>query len=95
METAERSTVVMGAGPGGLATGYWLAKHGVPVTVLERAPFVGGLARTVQRDGFKFDIGGHRWFSKVDEVNDFYKEIIADETVWVRRISRIGSPGAT
>jgi protoporphyrinogen oxidase len=79
----------MGAGPGGLATGYWLAKHGVPVTVLERAPFVGGLARTVQQDGFKFDIGGHRWFSKVDEVNDFYKEIIADETVWVRRISRI------
>ncbi len=89
METAERSTIVMGAGPGGLATGYWLAKHGIPVTVLERAPFVGGLARTVERDGFKFDIGGHRWFSKVDEVNDFYKEIIADETVWVRRISRI------
>src|SRR5688500_8991727 len=89
METAERPTVVMGAGPGGLATGYWLAKHGIPVTVLERAPFVGGLARTVERDGFKFDIGGHRWFSKVDEVNDFYKELIADETVWVRRVSRI------
>ncbi len=89
MDTTERSTIVMGAGPGGLATGYWLAKHGIPVTVLERAPFVGGLARTVERDGFKFDIGGHRWFSKVDEVNDFYKEIIADETVWVRRISRI------
>ena len=85
----DRSTVVMGAGPGGLATGYWLARHGVPVTVLERAPFVGGLARTVERDGFKFDIGGHRWFSKIDEVNDFYKEVIADETVWVRRVSRI------
>jgi len=89
MDTEQRSTIVMGAGPGGLATGYWLAKHGIPVTVLERAPFVGGLARTVERDGFKFDIGGHRWFSKVDEVNDFYKELIADETVWVRRISRI------
>ncbi len=85
----ERATAVMGAGPGGLATGYWLSKHGVPVTVLERAPVVGGLARTVERDGFKFDLGGHRWFSKVDEVNDFYKEVIADETVWVRRISRI------
>jgi protoporphyrinogen oxidase len=89
MDTAERSTVVMGAGPGGLATGYWLSRHGIPVTVLERAPVVGGLARTVERDGFRFDIGGHRWFSKVDEVNDFYKEVIADETVWVRRISRI------
>ena len=85
----ERDTIIMGAGPGGLATGYWLSKHGVPVTVLERAPVVGGLARTVERDGFKFDLGGHRWFSKVDEVNDFYKEVIADETVWVRRISRI------
>jgi protoporphyrinogen oxidase len=87
--TDDRAAVVMGAGPGGLATGYWLAKHGVPVTVLERAPVVGGLARTVQRDGFRFDLGGHRWFSKVDEVNDFYKEVIADETIWVRRVSRI------
>ncbi len=85
----DRKTVVMGAGPGGLATGYWLAKHGVDVTVVERAPVVGGLARTVERDGFKFDLGGHRWFSKVDEVNDFYKEVIADETVWVHRTSRI------
>jgi protoporphyrinogen oxidase len=85
----DRKTVVMGAGPGGLATGYWLAKHGVDVTVVERASVVGGLARTVEKDGFKFDLGGHRWFSKVDEVNDFYKEVIADETVWVYRTSRI------
>ena len=56
----DRTTVVMGAGPGGLATGYWLAKHGIDVTVLERAPVVGGLARTVERDGFRFDLGGHR-----------------------------------
>ena len=82
-------TVVMGAGPGGLAAGYWLAKHGAPVTVLERAPVVGGLARTVERDDFKFDIGGHRWFSKVDEVNDFYTEVVGDESVWVKRVSRI------
>jgi len=79
----------MGAGPGGLAAGYWLSKYGVPVTVLERADVVGGLARTLERDGFRFDIGGHRWFSKVEEVNDFYKEVIADETIWVKRVSRI------
>lgn len=85
----DRTTVVLGAGPGGLATGYWLAKHGVSVTVVERAPVVGGLARTVERAGFKFDLGGHRWFSKVDEVNDFYKEVIGDETIWVHRTSRI------
>jgi protoporphyrinogen oxidase len=89
MGADERTTVVLGAGPGGLATAYWLTKHGVPVTVLERAPVVGGLARTVERDGFKFDIGGHRWFSKVDEVNDFYDEVVGDESIWVPRISRI------
>src|ERR671927_1072410 len=89
MGADDRATVVMGAGPGGLAAGYWLSKYGVPVIVLERANVVGGLARTVQRDGFKFDIGGHRWFSKVDAVNDLYKELVADQTVWVHRISRI------
>lgn len=89
MASGERTTVVLGAGPGGLAAGYWLARHGAPVTVLERATVVGGLARTVERDGFRFDIGGHRWFSKVDEVNDFYREVVGDESIWVRRRSRI------
>src|SRR5206468_2270476 len=76
-------------GPGGLATAYWLSRHGAPVTVFERAPVVGGLARTVERDGYRFDIGGHRWFSKVDAVNDLYREVVGDESIWVHRTSRI------
>src|SRR5215216_4747439 len=87
------STVVMGAGPGGLCSAYVLTKAGVPTTVLEKAPFVGGLARTIRRPTehgeFKFDIGGHRWFTKNDELNDLFREVVAEELLWVNRISRI------
>jgi protoporphyrinogen oxidase len=87
------STVVMGAGPGGLCSAYVLSKAGVPTVVLERAPFVGGLARTIRRDTefgeFRFDIGGHRWFTKNDELNDLFREVIGEELMWVNRTSRI------
>ncbi len=87
------STVVMGAGPGGLCSAYILTKAGVPTTVLEKAPFVGGLARTIRRQTdygeFRFDIGGHRWFTKSDELNALFREVIAEELLWVNRTSRI------
>jgi protoporphyrinogen oxidase len=83
----------MGAGPGGLCSAYVLSKAGVPTTVLERAPFVGGLARTIRRETehgeFRFDIGGHRWFTKSDELNAIFREVVAEELLWVNRISRI------
>jgi protoporphyrinogen oxidase len=83
----------MGAGPGGLCSAYVLSKAGVPAVVFEKAPFVGGLARTIRRQTdageFRFDIGGHRWFTKIDELNDLFKEVVAEELLWVNRISRI------
>ena len=86
-------TVVMGGGPGGLCSAYVLSKAGVPTTVLERAPFVGGLARTIRHQTehgeFRFDIGGHRWFTKNDELNELFREVVADELLWVNRVSRI------
>ena len=86
-------TVIMGAGPAGLCPAYVLSKAGVPTVVLEKAPFVGGLARTIKRQTehgeFKFDIGGHRWFTKNDALNDLFREVVADELLWVNRISRI------
>ena len=88
-----RQTLVMGAGPGGLCSAYVLSKAGVPVTVVERAPFVGGLARTIVHETdhglFRFDIGGHRWFTKNDELNELFREVVADELLWVPRTSRI------
>ena len=92
-DASDRSTLVMGAGPGGLCSAYVLSKAGVPTTVVEKAPFVGGLARTIRHQTehgeFKFDIGGHRWFTKNDELNDIFREVVGDELLWVDRISRI------
>ena len=90
---ATNKTVVMGAGPGGLCAAYVLSKAGVPTVVLEKAPFVGGLARTIKHQTeageFRFDIGGHRWFTKNEELNDIFREVIADELLMVNRTSRI------
>jgi protoporphyrinogen oxidase len=61
---------VIGAGPAGLTAAYLLAKQNFAVTVLEADSVVGGISRTAQYKGFRFDIGGHRFFTKILEVND-------------------------
>ncbi len=83
------TVVIMGAGPAGLAAGYALTRAGWTAQVYELAPLVGGLARTVSRDGYRFDIGGHRWFTKKDELNHFLVDLMGPELIWVDRISRI------
>ncbi len=87
-----RSIVVIGAGPAGLTAAYQLAKagHGAEVTVLEADTVVGGISRTVVRDGWRFDIGGHRFFTKVQAVDDLWFEILGAENFLRRpRQSRI------
>jgi protoporphyrinogen oxidase len=81
--------IIMGAGPAGLAAAHVLTSHGVAPLVFERSPWVGGLARTVERNGFRFDIGGHRWFTKKDEVHQFFVDVVGDELIDVDRVSRI------
>src|ERR1700730_9324610 len=86
----ETSVAIIGAGPAGLTAGYLLAKQQVPVTVLEADPtYVGGIARTAQYNGFRFDIGGHLFFSKAREVEDFWTEILPDDMLERPRSSRI------
>jgi protoporphyrinogen oxidase len=83
-------TVVIGAGPAGLTAAYALTKRGRPVTVLEGDNVVGGISRTVERDGWRFDIGGHRFFTKVPVVEELWHEILPDEQFLLRpRMSRI------
>jgi protoporphyrinogen oxidase len=87
--TPEHPVVVLGAGPAGLTAGYLLAKRGKPVIVLESTDQVGGIARTQVRDGYRFDLGGHRFFTKVKEVDDLWHEIMKEEFLKRPRQSRI------
>ena len=81
--------VILGAGPAGLAAGHELTINGAKVTVLERNSYVGGLCRTVKYKGYKFDLGGHRWFTKNEDLNTWFRRLMRDEIVMVDRVSRI------
>jgi protoporphyrinogen oxidase len=81
--------VVCGAGPAGLTAAYLLAKQGHEVTVLEGDTVVGGISRTARYKEFRFDIGGHRFFTKITPVQDLWEELLGDEFIEVPRLSRI------
>jgi protoporphyrinogen oxidase len=83
-------TVIAGAGPAGLTAAYQLTKHGQSCVVLEADPnMVGGISRTDEYKGYRFDIGGHRFFSKSAEINALWREILGDELLTCPRLSRI------
>ena len=82
--------VIIGGGPAGLTAAYQIVKRGGKVVVYEGDSVVGGISRTVERDGWRFDIGGHRFFTKVREVEELWHEILPDEDFLLRpRMSRI------
>jgi protoporphyrinogen oxidase len=84
------SVVIIGAGPAGLTAAYLLTREGADVTVLETdAQYVGGISRTVVYKGYRFDIGGHRFFSKSKEVEDLWTELLPDDMLERPRSSRI------
>jgi protoporphyrinogen oxidase len=82
-------TLVLGAGPAGLTAGYLLGKAGRKAIVLEAEDQVGGIAKTVERDGYRFDLGGHRFFTKSVEVDTLWHEVLGDEFLLRPRMSRI------
>ena len=81
---------IIGAGPAGLTAGYLLTKAGLSVAIIEEdATYVGGISRTVEHEGYRFDIGGHRFFSKSQQVVDLWNEILPDDFIQRPRMSRI------
>lgn len=84
-------TIIIGAGPAGLTAAYELQKIGAPTipVVLEASDMVGGISRTEQKNGNRFDIGGHRFFTKVPEVEAMWHEVMQDDFIEVDRLSRI------
>ncbi|MEM7690015.1 MAG: NAD(P)/FAD-dependent oxidoreductase [Pseudomonadota bacterium] len=81
---------IIGAGPAGLTAGYLLTKQGKTVAIIEKdETYVGGISRTVEHEGYRFDIGGHRFFSKSKQVVDLWDEILPDDFIQRPRMSRI------
>ena len=82
--------LIIGAGPAGLTAAWEAEKHGLQTLILEGDKQVGGISRTVERNGWRFDIGGHRFFTKVDEVYEIWDEILDKDDFLLRpRMSRI------
>lgn len=81
--------LIIGGGPSGLAAGYEITRHGGRVTVLEKLESVGGLSRTIARDGCLYDIGPHRFFTKNEEVHQLFVDIVAEDLLRVPRLTRI------
>ncbi|MBE9041449.1 NAD(P)/FAD-dependent oxidoreductase [Oscillatoriales cyanobacterium LEGE 11467] len=82
-------TVVIGGGPAGLTAAYQLSKQNHKSVVLEKGDRVGGISRTETYKGYRFDIGGHRFFTKVKEVEQLWHEVLTDDFINVPRMSRI------
>jgi protoporphyrinogen oxidase len=87
--TPDNPVVVIGAGPAGLTAAYELTQRRWPVLVLEADRQVGGIARTVEHQGFRFDIGGHRFFTKIEIVSRLWHSMLGDDFLTRPRVSRI------
>ncbi len=85
----KKSLVIIGAGPAGLTAAYEAVKQGIRPIMLEQANLVGGISRTETYKDYYFDIGGHRFFSKIDKVNELWYEVLGEEFLKVPRQSRI------
>jgi len=90
MAENKKHVVIMGAGPAGLTAAYQLTSANVACTVLEKDGVVGGLSRTASYKGYRFDIGGHRFFTKIAAVDRMWRQVLGEADFLRRkRLSRI------
>lgn len=80
---------IIGAGPAGLSAAWELSRAGASCEVLEQDAVVGGISRTVNYNGYLFDIGGHRFFTKVAAVENMWREVLGEDLLRRPRLSRI------
>jgi len=83
------AVIIIGAGPAGLAAAYELIQRDIRSVVLERADKVGGLARTETYKSYRFDMGGHRFYTRVEAVQRLWEKMLGDDFLTVSRLSRI------
>jgi len=81
--------IILGAGPAGLTAAYELSAQGVSSIILEQDAVVGGLARTIEHNGYRFDIGGHRFYTKLPYIEKIWKDVLGEDLLVRRRLSRI------
>ncbi len=81
--------IILGAGPAGLTAAYELSRKGIRSIVLEQDSMVGGLARTIEYKGYRFDIGGHRFYTKLACIEKIWKDVLGDDMLVRPRLSRI------
>jgi protoporphyrinogen oxidase len=81
--------ITLGAGPAGLTAAYLVSKEGENAIVFEKEDTVGGISKTVDYKNFLFDIGGHRFFTKYEDVENLWYEILGDDFLTRPRMSRI------
>ena len=86
----DEKVIIIGGGPAGLTAAYTLSKASISSVVIEKDSVVGGLSRTVNYKGYLFDIGGHRFYTKVKTVDDIWREVLSEDEFLCRsRLSRI------
>ena len=89
MSDSADDIIILGGGLSGLSAGFTLTNAGRPVRVYEKDAGVGGLSKTIERDGFRFDLGGHRFFTNDTMVDALVRNLMGQEMVSVRRSSKI------
>ncbi len=89
VNVANKDVIIIGGGPAGLTAAHELTRHNIRPVVLEKLDKVGGIARTENYKGYHFDMGGHRFFTKLPEVNQFWHDVLGDDFLHRPRLSRI------
>jgi len=86
---SNKDILILGGGLSGLSSGYVLTNAGFTVKVFERDTTVGGLSKTIEKNGFRFDLGGHRFFTTDNKINAFVRALMGNELISVQRSSKI------